>query len=546
VTDVPRIRRNDWSSLTVPSLGQWRPTRTVSVVIPAYNCQPSLDLTLASLTRQTYPAELTEVVVVDDGSDPPLALPQIRPENCRLVRAGPQSGGWGAAHAVRVGVEHSAGEVIQRLDADLVAFPEHLEAHARWHCQVPYAVTLGSKRFVDVAPSRDGWPSPAQVATAPIEGLFSRADGEPHDYIEAMLRTTDQLRSADHLAFLAHVGATVGLRRELYEAAGGPDASLRLGEDTEFGYRLAQAGAVFVPDRQAQAWHLGRSHMMREAAALRRYNRPYLADAMPHPRWLRRRGGSGWAVPLVTVVIPIEGYPLELVRTAVDAVLDNDERDIRVCLVAGWPEVPEQSRPVLADPRLDLRLVAATYRSDPRVRLVDAEPRTAFPSPYLLTVPVTVGLGRSAIRRLVDEADRHRAGLARLATPAGTPIELTRTAAIGRARWVRRAGEPLSHVVAETHGVRSLAATDVATVDLGRVPPDRLASGVGDHLRNLPAGRWLPPSVEVAGIRSLARAALLVARLAAGRIRTRLARSFAPARRVPDLAAGLRKAAGRG
>ena len=56
-------------------LGRWRPELTVSVVIPAYQCQASLDLTLAALAGQTYPAELLEVVVVDDDSDPTLELP---------------------------------------------------------------------------------------------------------------------------------------------------------------------------------------------------------------------------------------------------------------------------------------------------------------------------------------------------------------------------------------------------------------------------------------------------------------------------------------
>jgi cellulose synthase/poly-beta-1,6-N-acetylglucosamine synthase-like glycosyltransferase len=70
-TRVPRVVRNDWSSVTPPDLDGWRPTLTVSVVIPAYRCQSTMDLTLAALIWQTYPADLLEVVVVDHGSDPP-------------------------------------------------------------------------------------------------------------------------------------------------------------------------------------------------------------------------------------------------------------------------------------------------------------------------------------------------------------------------------------------------------------------------------------------------------------------------------------------
>ena len=65
---APRVFRNDWSTVAVPEIGSWTPTMTVSVIIPAFGNQDLLDLTLAGLAGQTYPSELIEVVVVDDGS----------------------------------------------------------------------------------------------------------------------------------------------------------------------------------------------------------------------------------------------------------------------------------------------------------------------------------------------------------------------------------------------------------------------------------------------------------------------------------------------
>lgn len=101
---TPRVIRNDWSPVTVPDLDGWQPTMTVSVVIPAFQCQPTLDLTLASLSRQTYPADLLEVIVVDDGSEPPLTLPPIRPERTKLVRLDDADKfGWGRANALHWG-----------------------------------------------------------------------------------------------------------------------------------------------------------------------------------------------------------------------------------------------------------------------------------------------------------------------------------------------------------------------------------------------------------------------------------------------------------
>jgi GT2 family glycosyltransferase len=489
MADTVRIVRNDWSPLRVPRLGQWRPSRSVSVVIPAYDCQATLDLTLAALARQTYPPHLLEAVVVDDGSQPPLQLPKIRPGHCRLVRV---TGGWGRATALRLGAERSEGEIIHWLDADMVPYPEHVEAQARWHHQVPYAVTLGWKRFVD-APR----PSPDEVADACVNGradrLFAGRRVQRHEFVERLIDRTDQLRAADHLAFMVHAGATAAVRRELYEAAGGMDPQLRLGEDTELGYRLAQAGAVFIPEPQARSWHLGPAHMMRHRAVLQRYNRPFLADRMPLPRWLRHTGGAG-AVPLVTAVVKVDGQPLERVRATMDSLLRGEERDIRVVLVGRWHTLTDRRVPILADPHLDLRLLAATYRSDPRVRLAEREPASVFPSPYLLRLPAAHPLAPAGVRRLVEYADRERLGLVR----TGDGVELWRTAAVGRAGWVRRDGEALVDVVSEVYGAGS--------------PPGDLAA------------RWLPASVEVAGARSLARAARMVARLAARRGGARLRR----------------------
>ncbi|QSB14257.1 glycosyltransferase family 2 protein [Natronosporangium hydrolyticum] len=515
--------RNDWSPVAVPPLGQWRPTRTVSVVIPAYQCQPSLDLTLASLAYQTYPAELLEVVVVDDGSQPPLTLPKLRPARCRVIR--PEQG-WGRANALRAGAEESTGEIIHWLDADMVVYPTHVEAQARWHHQLPYAVTLGWKRFVDVAPDAPYWPTADQVAAACDEDaageLFNELPSTGHDYVEAQIARTRQLRDADHTGFLAHVGATAALRRELYQATGGLDSDLRLGEDTEFGYRLAQAGALFVPEPAAHSWHLGATHMMRHELVLQRYNRPFLADRMPQPRWLRRVGGTGWSVPLVTVVAPVGGQSLERVRAAVDSVLASDEADLRVALVGPWRELSAERGSPLHDPQLDLRLLAATYQGDPRVRLLDEAPTTGFPSPYLLRLPPAVGLTRPALRRLLEYADSGRLGLVRVELPGAGTAELWRTAALHRAGWVREEGETLAAVVAEVYGAGTLPAEQVGVVDLAGFPEAMLTSG--PVLTEAPVGRWLPSSVEVAGARSLGRAAWMVARLAVTRATRRLRR----------------------
>jgi hypothetical protein len=235
-----------------------------------------------------------------------------------------------------------------------------------------------------------------------------------------------------------------------------------------------------------------------------------------------------WAVPLVTVVLPAAGQPLERVRAAVDAILASTEPDLRVCLVGPWDALPDGRVRVMADPDLELRLIAATYRSEARVRLVTEAPATAFPSPYLLRVPAGHGLAPEAVARLVDLADRDHLGLVRVAPLSGGAegVELWRTAALGRAGWHAAGGTPVADLVAEAYGARTVAASAVGVVDLARVPVDRLV----DAAVIAPAGRWLPARVEVAGARSLALATLVVGRQYARRVLARL-RRLAPGRR---------------
>ncbi|WP_449065742.1 glycosyltransferase [Planomonospora algeriensis] len=164
-TPCPRIRGNDYGVLGPPALGTWEPRLSVSVVIPARQCQDKLDLVLAALAAQSYPAHLTEVVVVDDGSAPPLRVPEIAPERTRVIRSSP--GGWGIAWALASGEAVAEGQVIHRLDADVVPYRDHVEAHMRWHHLAGYLVVTGTLRFTAAAGPP---PAPAEVRDAVAAG----------------------------------------------------------------------------------------------------------------------------------------------------------------------------------------------------------------------------------------------------------------------------------------------------------------------------------------------------------------------------------------
>lgn len=440
----PRVRGNDWPGLTPPSVGEWQPSKSVSVVIPAHQAGRTLPYTLASLVAQTYPAHLLEVVVVDDGSEPPLELPSRRPENTRVVRT---EGSWGRAYACHTGALAASGDVLHWLDADMLLHRDEVEAQMRWHHLLDYAVVLGQKRFVDVA---DGLPDLDATVAAVDRGqagdLFADRWTSDHDWVEEHLEKTGQLTRNPTRSYLVHVGASASLHRSLYLDTGGMNAALKLGEDIEIGYRLAQQGAVFVPDREARSWHLGRTTLMQQQDEVNRYNRPYVTDLISDLRHWRTKGRS-YSVPWVEVVVDARDRTFEEVRHSVNGALTGSFSDVAVVLLGGWSRLDDSRRSPLGDPDRDLRMVAAEFAGDARVRFVEEVPATAFPAAFRLRLAAGWAPERESVARLAREAAKEDRGLVSLLMPDGGVSALERTSAFTRAERVRRQGEDLLDAV---------------------------------------------------------------------------------------------------
>jgi GT2 family glycosyltransferase len=480
----PRIRHNDYSPLTPPEIGAWTPSLTVSVVIPSRS-QRQLDLTLAALSAQTYPASLTEVIVVDDGTEPPLRLPEIAPENTRIVPSAP--GGWGIAHALNSGAARAEGEIIQRLDSDMVICAEHLEALLRWHHLTDYVVTIGGKHFIE---------DPGDVTAERVRDAVARdALGELFDLSAAIPSSTEEtIRKLDGLKAAKNpyhncTGPTLSLRRSLYERVGGLDAAVLRGSDTEFAYRLAMAGVVFVPDLSARAVHLGLPAQRVNRERTVRSVEPYLAHRIPMRRDLRKERGRRWLVPYVEVVYEVGEATEPQVRAAANAALDGSLPDVVVTLVAPWSKLPTGRHSVLDDPDFELRLLRSGFADDDRVRLADEAAETPWPTPYRYTGPVDVPLGRDTLERMIKvmTADRPL-GVLVVALPDGRTARLERTDAVNRARLLAAPGDDLDEVVDATHGVRHAEMKDFWT------PPKPAASPAKPPAPKKPAEQPKPPA----------------------------------------------------
>ncbi|MEV0312851.1 glycosyltransferase [Nonomuraea fuscirosea] len=465
-----RVRGNDYRVLDVPG-EDFTPAMTVSVVIPAYGGRRELDLVLAALARQTYPAELTEVVVVDNGSEPPLRLPAERPAATRLI--GCERPGRAAAR--NAGLAAASGEVIHWLDSDVVLTPGAIEAHMRWHHAAPYAVVTGYLRFTEAV-------LPAELP-ADLDAYFEPA--EPHAWIVDLVDRTDGLTANPQRPFSLHVGGATSVNARLIAAAGPMDDDLVLGQDTEMGYRLWQAGAVFVPEPAARAYHLGPTMRMRDKQPVDRVSHAFVADRIPAYRWLRGHPGRQWKVPYVTAVVDgTTGY--DPVRASVDALLAGTVPDVSVLLTGPWDILDRDCRAPLKDPALELVLVYGHYEHEGRVRLAasgdggghaGADGAVDPAVPYVLRLPAGWIPGEDTLARLLDLARDEGLGLVnvllRESAEGVVTARLERAAAFARARLVAAPGEDLDDAVdtvsgvvwvdGDTYGFTTFTATEART-----------------------------------------------------------------------------------
>ena len=468
------VYRNQWRDIFDGTLPDgWEPTLKVSVVTAAYN-SATLPLTLASLAAQDYPEHLLEVVVIDDGSDPAVEIGEIAPKNTRLIRVD-QGQGWGRSNALRLGIEASDGDIVYWVDSDMILFSDNVREHAKWAHFIPEAATIGHKGFVE---TWDFTPEQVydEVRSDEIRKHYDLSTLHRHWSLE-IFEKTDELNLTGGRNYSTHMGACATVTRSVYDRTRGQDADLRLGDDTEIAYQIWQAGAVFIPVHSAQTYHLGRATVQDKSQEVNYYNNVHFAQRMPIPRFRRRAANRQWAVPYITAVVTADVETAALARTCVDLLLNQDETDLHVLLVAPWSTLHQGRRRVLADPDLEMYLLHEWYRHEGRVSMVEEAPDDVFPSPYRLDLPVTVGLHGRALTRMMRIAFGEDLGVTTFLPPPGSEVSefvrITATAARSRARAYVSDEVSFVEAVDAVWGVEwkpshEIGMFDLRTTDLGR------------------------------------------------------------------------------
>jgi len=260
---------------SLPATDQTSPF--VSVIIPTYNRKASLLRTLDSLSRQTYPADRFEVVVVDDGSvdDTPSVVREKYPFSLRYVRQPNQ----GDAIARNLGAQESRGDLLIFLDDDITVVPEFIAGMVKEHQGQERLVVAGTLR-----PATNG-------GNSPFEKLYVQNAGANLD---------------GKVDFTACLSGILSIRRDDYLRLGMMQPVTNRGSsvwcDVELGYRAHLQGFSFKRNRIAIGYHSDfalrdlatycqRIHRAAKAAVLLFQKHPQLVQFIP---MFRDKGPIAW------------------------------------------------------------------------------------------------------------------------------------------------------------------------------------------------------------------------------------------------------------
>jgi GT2 family glycosyltransferase len=202
----------------------------VSVIVPVYNDRDGIQRCLAALATQTWPADRLDVIVVDNGSSPALAIDG----SAARVIVEPRPGSYAARNA---GVAAAAGEILAFTDADCVPDPGWIER--------------GVTRLLTARQC-------GLVAGAIRVSMRDPAAPTASELVE-VLTAFPQRRFVERDRFGAT--ANVFVSRAVFDRVGGFDPAMMSAGDVDFGERVHAAGFDVVYASDACVEHPARASM---------------------------------------------------------------------------------------------------------------------------------------------------------------------------------------------------------------------------------------------------------------------------------------------
>lgn len=213
-----------WKSIST-TLISTSPTTNISVIIAARNEEANIGRCLKSIIRQTYPAHLFEIIVVDDHSDDHTAglVERYEQKNIKLIRLQEVIGSVVLnsykKKAIETGIRNSSGKLIVTTDADCVALPGWLLSIADFYeknkCAFIAAPVLISPKatFLELFQALDFMTLQGITGAAVHRNLLTMCNGANLAYERTAYEAVDGFKGIDVLAS----GDDMLLMHKIYE-----------------------------------------------------------------------------------------------------------------------------------------------------------------------------------------------------------------------------------------------------------------------------------------------------------------------------------------
>lgn len=234
---------------------------SITVVIPTYNRAKWLPATVASVLRQTRPAD--EVLIVDDGSrDDTEEVCRAFPAPVRYVRQ--ENAGVSAAR--NRGAREARGDWVAFLDSDDLWEPTKLEVQLAALEATPDAGWSISECVLVDGEDRPVAGTKGLESAAPVFREHGKTSREwfARALRELRVESAGSLHTAftgDAFGLLFHgnvvIPSAAVVRRDVFLETGGFDEGFRLAEETEFFHRLAAASPMTVVMSPLLRWRVG-------------------------------------------------------------------------------------------------------------------------------------------------------------------------------------------------------------------------------------------------------------------------------------------------
>ena len=206
---------------------------SLSVIIPTYNETDRLLEAIKSLSKQTYPKKLVEILVVDDGSteliDQKTLIRHATPFKLSLFR---NKYNQGRACSRNTGLRNASGKIIIFLDSDMTVLPNFFSAHVQMHKTKNNCVAIGNIMWAYQIPNNP----------------FTRYSSN---------RGVHRTNVSGEVPFKCFVTGNSSVPKALIDSTGPFDEDFKTygGEDLELGVRLHSKKAKFFYNPQALSYH---------------------------------------------------------------------------------------------------------------------------------------------------------------------------------------------------------------------------------------------------------------------------------------------------